>query len=99
MLPWFFSTSHPSYARWLSIHLRDICGLAHAAPTVATAFNEGLFTVNKTTRKFSAIANDHAHVQNNSIVKGEGGAVGLIENPDALRRWMLSGPEIARLVN
>ena len=86
MLPRFFSTNHSNYACWLSIHLRDICGLAHTAPTVATAFNEGLFTVNKTTRKFSAIANDRAHVQNNSNIKGEGGAVGLIENPDALRR-------------
>jgi len=33
------------------------------------------------------------------MVKGDGGAVGLTENPSALRRWMLSGPELARLVN
>ena len=31
-------------------------------------------------------------------MKGDGGAVGLIENPAALRRWMVSGPEIARLI-
>jgi len=42
---------------------------------------------------------DQAHEQNNAMVKGEGGAVGLTENPNALRRWMLSGPEMLRLVN
>ena len=39
------------------------------------------------------------HEQNNAMVKGEGGAVGLTETPNALRRWMLSVPEIARLIN
>ena len=45
------------------------------------------------------MAIDQAHEQNNAMVKGDGGAVGLTENPNALRRWMLSGPEMARLVN
>ena len=31
-------------------------------------------------------------------MKGDGGAVGLTENPAALRRWMVSGPEMARLI-
>ncbi len=52
----------------------------------------------KTTRAFSAIAIDQAHEQNNASVKGDGGAVGLTENPAALRRWMVSGPEMARLI-
>ena len=55
--------------------------------------------MNKTLKRFSSIAIDQAHEQNNAMVKGEGGAVGLTENPNALRRWMLSGPEMARLVN
>ena len=33
-----------------------------------------------------------------NIVKGSGGAVGLTESPTAFRRWMLAGPEIARLL-
>jgi hypothetical protein len=33
------------------------------------------------------------------VVKGEGGAVGLTENPSALKRWMISGREIARIVS
>ena len=50
-------------------------------------------------RSNSTIAIDQAHEQNNAMVKGEGGAVGLTENPSALRRWMISEPEIARIVN
>ena len=28
----------------------------------------------------------------------KGGAIGLLENPAALRRWMFSGPEMARML-
>ena len=53
--------------------------------------------VQKTTRSFSAIAIDQAHKQNNAIVKGDGGAVGLAENASALH-WMVSGPEMTRII-
>ena len=47
---------------------------------------------------FSGIVTDHAHEQNNASVKGDSGGVGLTENPAALRRWMVTGPEMARLI-
>ena len=31
-------------------------------------------------------------------MKGSGGAVGLTENPSAFRKWMVTGPEQARLL-
>ena len=100
MIPWFFALDHVSYSRWLPIHLREMISLNTMHPEIASQFtNEGSFTVRKTGRKFSAMAFDQAHEQNNAMVKGEGGAVGLTENPGALRRWMVSGPEIARIVN
>ena len=34
----------------------------------------------------------------NRIMQGDGGAVGLTENPVALRRWMVSGSEMTRCV-
>jgi hypothetical protein len=58
----------------------------------------GFFVVHKTRRSFSSIALDHAHEQVNAIVKGDGGAVGLTENPAAFRRWMVAGPEVTRMV-
>ena len=47
-------------------------------------FKEKTFVVSKTVRKFSSIPIDHAHEQNNKIVKGDGGAVGLTENSTEL---------------
>ena len=47
---------------------------------------------------FSSIAIDQAHEQMNACIKGDGGAVGLTDNPSALLRWMVAGPEVARLI-
>ena len=34
----------------------------------------------------------------NAYVKGDGGAIGLTDNATALRRWMVAGPEVARVI-
>lgn len=47
--------------------------------------------------KFSAIAANYCQEQNNAAVKGPGGAVGPTENPVALRRWLMTGPESVRI--
>ena len=94
ILPWMFALDHPNYARWLSVHYRDMCELPTKHPDVYTQFMNGNFVVHKTKSLFSAIALDHAHEHVNAGVKGVGGAVGLTENPAALRRWMVAGPEL-----
>ena len=38
---------------------------------------------------------DQAHEQMNELIKGEGGAIGLTENPSALQRYMVAGPQMA----
>ena len=48
---------------------------------VARKFSEGHFTVHKKTEGVL------------DYIKGDGGAVGLTDNPSALRRWMVAGPE------
>ncbi|KAG0712597.1 hypothetical protein GWK47_018171 [Chionoecetes opilio] len=72
--------------------------LANKHPDVFTEFSNGHFTVQKTKRIFSAIPIDQGHEQNNAYVKGDGGAIGLTDNPTALRRWMVAGPEVARVI-
>ena len=47
---------------------------------------------------FSSIPIDKAHEQNNALITGDGGAVGLTDNPSALLRWMIAGPEVARAI-
>ena len=87
-----------NYARWLPVHLRDMLALPEKHPAVYAEFIRGHFVVQKTKRKFSAIGMDQTHEQQNELVEGVGGAIGLTKNPQALQRWMVSGPEIARLV-
>ena len=75
-----------------------MCKLPVKHPNVFQQLSSGSFVVHKTKRLFCAIALDHAHEQENALIKGGGGAVGLTKNPAALRRWMVSGPEVARMI-
>ena len=56
------------------------------------------WVVQKTCRRFSALPFDQTHEQENAKVKGNVGVVGLTENPSALQRWMVAGPQMARLL-
>ena len=89
--------NHINYARWLPVHLRDMMLLPILSPSTEGKFRDGCFVVHKTRNKFSGLAIDQAHEQNNALVKSDGGAVGLTENPGALRRWIIAGPEMSRL--
>ncbi|XP_046544723.1 uncharacterized protein LOC124254923 [Haliotis rubra] len=94
LAPWFFILDHTNYARWLSVHIRDMKTLL-ALYSVDFMRN---WCFPKTKRTFSAMPLDQAHEQNNKTVKDSGGAVGLTENPKALKRWMIAGPEQSRLL-
>ena len=99
LLPWFFVLDCTHYARWLSIHVHDMQQLADNHPEVFSAFQKGKFTVYKSERKFSAMPIDQAHEQLNASVKGDGGVIGLTQNDTALHRWIVYGPEVARLLS
>ena len=99
LIPFFFANNNVNYARWLPVHLRDMLSLEHKHPDVFEEFQSGRFVVFKSSRDFSAMAIDQAHEQANAIIKGEGGAIGVTEDPSALRRWMIAGPEVSRLAS
>ena len=83
LIPLFFALDHVNYARWASIHIRDLKSLPD---NIAKEFqNEGRWVFSKTGNKFSAIPFDQAHEQEKKNVKSAGGAVGLTENPVAFR--------------
>lgn len=98
LMPWMFALDRTNYARWLSVHIRDMQKLETDHNTVHSHFASGGFVVQKTKNKFSAIPLDQAHEQCNALVKGDGGAVGLTSNPNALKRWMIAGPEVSRMI-
>ena len=98
IVPWMFALDHTHYSRCLSVHIRDMTSLSVKHPNIHAEFRAGKFVLPKTRNKFSAMAIDQCHEQNNGAVKGSAGAVGLTANPAALRRWTVAGPEVARLV-
>ena len=87
---------HHHYARWIPIHISTMNSLSQMHPEVYNEFQK--FTVQKTNLKFSRIGLDHNHEQLNAKVEGVGGAIGLTENETALQRWLVCGPEVARLL-
>ena len=93
-----FASDHTNYARWVPVHLKDMANLSDRHPEIANEFNAGHFTAQKTSHLFSAIALDQAHEQVNACIKGDGGAVGLTDDPNALQSWMIAGPEVARAI-
>ena len=97
IMPWMFALDHTHYSRWLSVHIRDMTNLIDKHPCVLAEFKSGKFVVHKTSNKFSGMAIDLCHEQNNAVVKGLGGAIGLTGNPGALRRRMVAGPELSRI--
>ena len=59
-------------------------------PAIAAEFKNGNFVVNKTIHAFFLLPIDQAHEQNNKIIKGDGGAIGVTESSTQLLRWMVS---------
>ena len=94
LTPSFFALDHTNYSRWVLIHIRDMMTLHERHPEihpVATQLAQRGRVVRKTKRQLSAIAIDHAHKQNNKIVKGDGGAVGLLQIPKFHLNCVLTG--------
>ena len=94
LAPWSFALDYTNYARWLPIHIRDMKCL----PGPVQQSLRKCWVISKSSNTFSSIPIDQAHEQNNARVKGSGGAVGLTESPVAFRRWMVAGPETARVL-
>ena len=86
-----------NYTQRLPVHLRDMLSCEHKHPGVFQEFQSGKFVVYKSSRTFSAIVIDQAHEHANAVIKGEGVAIDVTEDPSALRRWMVAGPDVSHL--
>ena len=66
-------------------------------PSVFEAFRKGYFTVKNSHNLFSNIGVYQTHEKNNKLIKIEGGAIGILYNPNALLRWAVAGPVVAQI--
>jgi hypothetical protein len=81
---------HTHYIWWLSVNVFDIKMLPATNPDIYQAFQElGCFVVWRTRNSFSSMGLDQRNEQQNKDVKGDGGFLGLTENEEELRRWMV----------
>ena len=79
LTPQFFSLDYVNYARWMPVHARHIKSSPDSIKDVFENCSHQF--ISKTTNKFSAIPYDQGHEQENKIVKGSGGVIGLTEVP------------------
>ena len=99
LTPWFFSLNNTHYARWMSVHVRDMSCQSQTHPDVAKEFQQGKFVLAKSQRKLSLIAVDHCLEQNNGVMKDESGIVGLTQDANSLLRWAVADPELVRVIS
>ena len=98
LVPWMFAFDHTYHARWLPIHIKDMIQLKETVPSIyEEKFVKGNFVVQKSPHMISTMAMDQAHEQMNNLIKGDGGVIGITDNPSALIQWITAGPEIARI--
>ena len=62
---WFRVMDHTNYARWLSVHMRDMVQLSETHPDIHDKFLKGNFVVQKSPHKFSLIGKDQSHERSN----------------------------------
>ena len=94
---WFFVFDHHNYARYAPVQLADFSYIKSERPELYNLLEKGVFTANKTNKRFSAIHLDQNHEQMNDILKHNGGIVGLTENPQALKRYLVCSPLVSEL--
>ena len=80
-VPWLFAFDHVNYTCWVKVHISDMVNLQTTHPNVYHEFINGHFAMQKTSNTFSAMSIDQCHEQQNDLIKDDGGAVGLTENP------------------
>ena len=72
--------------------------LEHQHPDVYHAFKNGFFVGKKSEKRFSFIALDQIHEQENVKIKTSGGVTPLLKKESAFKRWLLSAPELTNII-
>ena len=95
-----FSFGYYNYARWATVHLFDLMALHSTCPDVYVQFLKGNFSFQKSNGRFSKIALDQVHEQNNEKINGASGAAHLLDRADVsgFEQWETCTPEIARII-
>ena len=93
-MPWLAAFDNSNYLRWGCIFL---CEMYRLSASATDEFVKCYFTLKKSEIFFqlSELTNPQ---KNNKPVKTDGGAIGILDNDEALLEWAVSGPYIANMV-
>ena len=72
--------------------------LSKNLPIIYKEYLKGHFVTQKSTHRFSYLALDQIHEQLNKTVKGVGGVLGITEDEQSLKRWMVAGPKVSAMI-
>ena len=76
LMKYIFILDHQNYARWLSIHVKELLELEQTHPALFEEFfQRGRFVVTKSQRLHSCIAIDQALEQFNKLLKSSTGGL------------------------
>ena len=92
-----FLFDHQNYARYATTHLVDLWSAKREQLPIYKLLEQGIFTANKSNARFSNIHLDQNHEQFNDYLKKCGGIVGLTEDPQALKRFLVCSPLVSEL--
>ena len=90
-----FALDHNNYVRWLSVFVQDLEVAYGDNPELFSQLSSHL-SVTTTNAKFSRIAYDHKHENNNKCIKSTSGCINLLNKEDKsyLRKLEICLPEI-----
>ena len=97
-IKYFFAHDLYNYARLMPLHLAQMNELQTQSPETWKALKEGDFCVKKTGTPFTNLFVDQTLEQEIRGLKVAGGITGLTQNESALNRFLLTTPELTRIV-
>lgn len=79
----------------MPVHLAQLKDLKREDPPTWKAFEHGEFVVSKSEIPFTKLYTDQALEQENKVLKGQGGMVGVSQSDESLGRLLVTTPHIA----
>ena len=81
-MKWVFSFDYCNYAQWATVYLFDLMTLHLTCPDVYAQFLKRNLSFQKSNRRFSKLALDKVHEENNEKIKRASGAMHLLNRFD-----------------
>lgn len=94
---YFFAMDQINYARMIPWYIHEVLEIKENDNELWEDFQKGNWVANRSSIPFCALGADEALEHENRRMKVLGGLTGITQNPQALNRFFLISPELARI--